>query len=146
MLKLMTPHEWAKHRTPGEWADHHLKVVTILVMIAVFASYPVGVFVLQAVGNALHARDAPASGPSIKPIDGFGKVVAMNDTMGTITLQHSAIPQLDIAAGTTGFRAASPVMKRTEVGDELNFSLSKEGDLYVITSVRNPTLGGKPYP
>ncbi|MDB5458791.1 MAG: putative copper efflux system periplasmic protein CusF [Caulobacteraceae bacterium] len=146
MLKLTTPHEWARHRTPGQWADHHLKVVTLLVMIAVFGSYPVGVFVLQTVGNALRARDAPAAAPSLRPIEGFGSVIAMNDTMGTITIQHSGIPQLDIPAGTTGFRASSPVIKRTEVGDQLNFRLSKEGDLYVITSVRNPVLGDKPYP
>jgi hypothetical protein len=141
MWKPTTPAAWAQHRTPAEWADHHLKVVVLLIGIGVFASYPFGMFVLAAATAAIHARAAPSSPPAAKPISGFGLVVAMNDSMGTITIQQTGIPEIDLQPGTTGFRASPGILKRTEVGDQLNFRLSKEGEVYVITAVHNPTLG-----
>ena len=65
----------------------------------------------------------------------------MNDVMGTITLQHAGVANLGLPAGTAAFRADPSILRRTEVGDLLNFSLSKEAGVYVITSVHNPALG-----
>jgi Cu/Ag efflux protein CusF len=140
MLKLKSPATWAQHRTPAEWADHHLKVVLLLTGIAVFGSYPVGVFVLDALTAAGHARDASAASPA-RPIGGSGLVLAMNDSTGTITIQHAGVPALGLQPGVTGFRASAPILKRTEVGDRLDFQLSRQDGIYVITSVRNPVLG-----
>ena len=50
------------------------------------------------------------------------------------------------AAATTTIPASTAVFKRTEVGDQLDFSLSKQDGVYVITGVQNDVLGGESIP
>ena len=57
----------------------------------------------------------------------------MNDAMGAITVQHHGVPGLNIAPGSTSFRADSAVYKRTEIGDRITFSLTPEDGVYTIT-------------
>lgn len=134
-MKLMSPAAWAQDRTPAQWASHHMRVVALLIAIGLLGSYPMGVFVL-AVLTAPHPQAANAPAPS-----GSGVVVSMNDTMGTISIQHSGIPLLGLPAGTTAFRAAAPIFKRTEVGDQLDFGLSQQDGVYIITSADNAVTG-----
>jgi hypothetical protein len=139
-MKLMSPAVWAQDRTPAQWASHHMRVVALLIAIGLLGSYPMGVFVL-AVLTAPRPQAANAPTPS-----GAGIVVSMNDTMGTISIQHSGIPLLGLAPGTTAFRAAAPIFKRTEVGDDLDFGLSQQDGVYVITSAENEVTGSHTVP
>jgi Cu/Ag efflux protein CusF len=139
MLKLKTPHEWARDKTPEQWADHHMKVVIILIALAVFVSYPVGVFVLDAAMAARHAKAASAS-PAAQSVDGSGVVLSSNDSTGTITIQHSGVPRLGLAPGATMFHASPEIIKRTAVGDQVIFRLAKGGDAYVVTALQIPAF------
>ena len=143
MMKWTTPAEWARHRTSAQWAEHHLKVVLLLVGLALICSYPMGVFVL-AMLTAPHPT--PASSPAAAAIEGSGIVISMNDGLNAITVQHTGIPALNLAPGTTSFRAAEPIFKRTEVGDQLNFRLTKQDGVYVITSMQNSVTGTQTAP
>jgi Cu/Ag efflux protein CusF len=134
-MKLISPAAWAQDRTPAQWASHHVRVVALLIAIGLLGSYPMGVFVLALMtAPRPQVADAPAPG-------GSGVVVSMNDTMGTISIQHSGIPRLNMPPGTTAFRAAAPIFKRTEVGDQLNFVLSQQDGVYIITSADNDVTG-----
>jgi hypothetical protein len=140
MRKLKTPHEWARDRTPDQWADHHMKVVMILIALGVFVSYPMGVFVLDALSAAHQAKKAAHAPAPAAPIDGSGVVLSMNDSTGIITIQHSGAPRLGLAPGVTGFRASPEILKRTEVGDQVIFRLAKDGDAYAITVLQIPAF------
>jgi Cu/Ag efflux protein CusF len=120
-----------KERTAQEWAAHHRKVVAILIALGLIGSYPMGVF-LMAVLTAPH-RPAPAA-PAARPIRASGVVVSMNDTLGAIAVQHAGVPELNLPAGTTSFRADPAVFKRTEVGDRISFDLTREAGVYTITA------------
>jgi Cu/Ag efflux protein CusF len=139
-MKLMSPAAWAQDRTPAEWASHHTRVVALVIALGLLGSYPMGVFVL-AVLTAPRPQAANTPAPS-----GSGVVVSMNDAMGAISIQHSGIPLLNMPAGTTAFRAAPPIFKRTEVGDQLNFRLTQQDGVYVITSVENEITGASAAP
>ena len=128
MMKFATPISWARDRTPAQWAEHHVRVVILLIALGVLASYPMGVFVL-AIMTAPHPQ--PAAAPAV---GGSGVVLSMNDAMGTNSIQHTGVPLLNLPPGTTAFRAAPPIFKRTEVGDQLSFKLSPQDGVYVITS------------
>jgi len=139
MLKLKTPHEWARDKTPEQWADHHMKVVVILIALAVFVSYPVGVFVLDAATASRHAKAASAS-PAAAPIDGSGVVLSSNESTGTITIQHAGASRLGLAPGVTVFHASPEIIKRTAVGDQVIFRLAKDGDAYDVTALQIPAF------
>jgi Cu/Ag efflux protein CusF len=131
MLKLtypaiLTPRE----RTTQEWADHHRKVVAVLIALGLIGSYPMGVFLLAVLTAPL--KPQPAS-PTVRPFRASGVVLSMNETTETIAVQHSGVPGLNLAAGTTSFRADDAVFKRTEVGDRISFDLTPEQGVYTIT-------------
>jgi len=128
-MKFATPTFWTQDRTPAQWAEHHARVVVVLIALGVLASYPVGVFVL-ALATAPRPRPVIAAAPAI---GGSGVVLSMNDAMGTITIQHAGVPQLGLPPGATAFPAAATIFKRTEVGDQLSFRLSRLDGVYVIT-------------
>jgi Cu/Ag efflux protein CusF len=130
MLKLTYPVMAPRERTAQEWADHHRRVVAILIALGLIGSYPMGVFLL-AVLTAPH-KAAPAAA-AVRPIRASGVVVSMNDTLGAIAVQHPGVPELNIPAGTTSFRADPAVFKRIEVGDRISFDLSREAGVYTIT-------------
>jgi Cu/Ag efflux protein CusF len=126
-MPIFTPRE----RTAQEWADHHRKVVVILIVLGVIASYPMGVFVMAVLTAPL--KSAPAT-PAVRPIRASGVVVSMNDTLGSIAVQHLGVPELNLPAGTTSFRADPEVFKRTEVGDRITFDLTRQSGVYAITA------------
>ena len=130
-MKLTYPAVFApRERTAQEWADHHRKVVAVLIALGLIGSYPTGVFLMAVMTAAL--RPAPAA-PAARPIRSAGVVVSMNDTLGAIAVQHPGVPELNLPAGTTSFRADPEVFKRTEVGDRISFDLTPEAGVYTIT-------------
>ena len=132
MRKLTYPAFFApRERTAQEWADHHRKVVAILIALGVIGSYPMGVFVMAVLTAPL--KSAPAA-PAVRPIRATGVVVSMNDTLGSIAVQHLGVPELNLPAGTTSFRADPAVFKRTEVGDRITFDLTRQAGVYAITA------------
>ena len=121
-----------RDRTAQQWADHHRKVVVVLIALGVIGSYPMGVFLMAVLTAPL--RPAPAVAPAVRPIRASGVVLSMNDTTGTIAVQHRGVPELNLPAGTTNFRADPAVSKRTAVGDRISFDLAREGGVYTITA------------
>jgi Cu/Ag efflux protein CusF len=111
-------------------------VVAILIALGLIGSYPMGVFLMAVLTAPL--RPAPAA-PAAPAIRASGVVVSMNDTTETITIQHPGVPELNLAAGATSFRADMAVFKRTEVGDRISFDLKREGGVYTI-------IGSQPSP
>ena len=106
-------------------------MVALLVALGLLASYPMGVFVMALIAAP---RPQAAAAPAVS---GSGVVLSMNDAMGTISIQHTGVPLLNLAPGVTAFPAAAPVFKRIEVGDQLSFRLSQQGGVYVISSADN---------
>jgi Cu/Ag efflux protein CusF len=131
MRKLTYPVFQSRERTAQEWASHHRKVVAILIALGLIGSYPMGVFLMAVLTAPL--RPAPAA-PATRPIRAAGVVVSMNDTLGAIAVQHAGVPELNLPAGTTSFRADPAVFKRTEVGDRISFDLTREAGVYTITA------------
>jgi hypothetical protein len=125
--------------TPEQWADHHMKVVIILIALAIFVSYPMGVFVLDAMSASRHAKAASAS-PASPPVDGSGIVLSSNESTGVLTIQHAGAPRLGLMPGATAFRASSDIIKRTAVGDQVIFRLAKDGDAFVVTTLQIPAF------
>jgi Cu/Ag efflux protein CusF len=131
MRKLTYPVLPPRERTAQEWAAHHRKVVAILIALGLIGSYPMGVFLMALITAPL--KPAPAA-PAVRPIRASGVVVSMNDTLGAITVQHAGVPELNLPAGTTSFRADPAVFKRTYVGDRISFDLAQEAGVYTITA------------
>lgn len=145
MLKLTTPRSGSRQatgrtripifapreRTAQEWADHHRKVVAVLIALGVIGSYPMGVFLMAVLTAPL--KPVPAA-PAVRPIRASGVVVSMNDTLGSIAVQHSGVPELNLPPGATSFRADPGVFRRTEVGDRISFDLTREAGVYTITA------------
>ena len=132
MLKLTYPAALTpRERTAQEWADHHRKVVAILIALGLIGSYPTGVFLLAVVTAQMKSHPAA---PAAHPIRSSGVVLSMNDSNETITVQHPGLPELNLAAGTTSFRADDAIFKRTEVGDQISFDLTPEAGVYTITA------------
>jgi len=132
MRKLAYPPFALRERTAQEWAEHHRKVVAILVALGLIGSYPMGLFLMA----VLTAPRAGPAAPAVHPIRASGVVVSMNDTLGAIAVQHPGVPELNLAPGTTSFRADPAVFKRTEVGDRISFDLTPEGGVYTITATQ----------
>ena len=107
--------------------------VAILIALGVIGSYPMGVFVMAVLTAPL--KPAPAA-PAVRPIRAAGVVVSMNDTLGSIAVQHLGVPELNLPAGTTSFRADPAVFKRTEVGDRITFDLTRQAGVYAITATQ----------
>ena len=78
----------------------------------------------------------PSPAPAARPIRASGVVVSMNDTLGSIVVQHSGVPELNLSAGATSFRADPAVFKRTEVGDRISFDLTRQAGVYAITGTQ----------
>jgi Cu/Ag efflux protein CusF len=128
--KLTSAITFPRERTHEQWVEHHRRVVAILIAFGLLISYPMGVFLVAVLTASF--RPAPAA-PTVRPIRGSGIVVSRNDTTGTIAVQHAGVPELNIAAGTTSFRANGAVLRRTEEGDRITFDLTPVGGVYTIT-------------
>jgi hypothetical protein len=130
MRKLTYPAVPARERTHDQWVEHHRRVVAILIAAGLLVSYPMGVFLMAVLSAAL--KPAPAA-PALRPIHGSGIVLSMNDATGTIAVQHAGVPELNLAPGTTSFRAGGGVLKSAQVGDRISFDLTPEDGVYAIT-------------
>ena len=119
-------------RTPEQWASHHRRVVAVLIALGLLCSYPAGVFLMAVLAAPLHHPSAPA----LRPIKGAGVVVSMNDATGAVAVQHAGVPELNLPAGTTAFRASAEVLRRTQVGDHISFDLTPEDGIYTITGTQ----------
>jgi Cu/Ag efflux protein CusF len=108
-------------------------VVAILIVLGLIGSYPMGVFLMAVLSAPLKPAPTAPAASAAPAIRASGVVVSMNDTTETITVQHPGVPELNLAAGATSFRADPAVFKRTEVGDRISFDLKREGGVYTIT-------------
>ena len=141
MWKLTTPTVWAHAHSPAEWARHHVKVVVTLLVLAVVFSYPAGIFFTVIIKAALEDPVETQTQIPARTIRGFGIITSANDAIGTVSLQHAAIPELQLGEATTSFRAVPEIIKQSAVGDRVTFTLSDQGGVYVITEVSNRTSG-----
>ncbi len=70
-------------------------------------------------------------------IRGQGVIKTLMPEHGMLKLQHAAIPELDWPAMTMDFRTAEGVsLEGLAPGDEVEFSLQKQGDNYVVSALR----------
>jgi thiol-disulfide isomerase/thioredoxin len=99
---------------------------------------------LLAIALFCHLCLAPASGQTQSRFEGEGRVVAMDETQGTVTLDHGPIPGLMPA-----MRMAFPVqqvewLQGLQVGAVVRFSLQARGPEWVIATLT--PVGDSPSP
>jgi Cu(I)/Ag(I) efflux system periplasmic protein CusF len=65
-----------------------------------------------------------------------GVVTKVDAEAGTVTIKHSAIPNLQMEAMTTVFKASDPSMlKDLKEGDEVNFTADKVNGALTVTDI-----------
>lgn len=65
-----------------------------------------------------------------------GKVVKVDESAGTVTIKHSAIPNLQMEAMTMVFKASEPAMlKQVREGDAVNFMADKVNGQLTVTDI-----------
>jgi Cu(I)/Ag(I) efflux system membrane fusion protein len=75
--------------------------------------------------------------PLTTSFQGRGVIRALMPEHGMIKLQHEAIPALDWPAMTMDFRVTKGLsLEGLAPGDEVEFSLQKQGDSYVVSALR----------
>lgn len=68
----------------------------------------------------------------------FGKVVAVDETRGRITLEFRPIPQQFLEGGTRIFDVAdATALKGLSKGDKVRFDVERDGRRYVVTRLEN---------
>ncbi|MBV1702992.1 MAG: copper-binding protein [Hyphomicrobiales bacterium] len=71
------------------------------------------------------------STPSVK-----GEVKKVDMSAGKMTLQHGAIPNLDMSAMTMVFKAADPAMlKSVKAGDKVKFTAERVNGQLTVTTI-----------
>jgi Cu(I)/Ag(I) efflux system periplasmic protein CusF len=79
--------------------------------------------------------DAPATVTG--PITAVGKVTAIDATIGTVTLDHQAIPAVNWDAMSMQFTTTDPMMlKDLKVGDMVSFELKSTAEKTVIVKIQ----------
>lgn len=66
---------------------------------------------------------------------GHGKVTAIDQAAGTITLDHGPIPEAKWPAMTMAFKAAPTITDAAKVGDQVNFDLTLTGSAGEVTAI-----------
>lgn len=117
----------------------------------------------QATTAAAPAQEsAPAASPSTAPSDGrsmhpampmvsaqdaaaaqhhstTGTVTAVDAAQGKITPAHEAVPSLQWPAMTMSFQVKdSTTLEELRVGDQVQFTFAKQGDVFVIGEISKP--------
>ena len=83
------------------------------------------------------AAKADASAVPAGPITSAGKITAIDDAAGTVTLDHQAIPAVGWDAMSMGFTATDPMMlKDLKVGDMVSFELKSAAEKTIITKIQ----------
>jgi Cu(I)/Ag(I) efflux system protein CusF len=66
-----------------------------------------------------------------------GKVTKVDTSAGKITLDHGAIPNLDMPAMTMVFKAANPAMlKAVKTGDKVKFTADTVNGQLTVTTIQ----------
>lgn len=86
---------------------------------------------LAVLSAALLALAGPASAQSAK-----GTVTKVDPAAGKVTLDHAAIPKLDMDAMTMAYPVKDPAMLRgIQVGDKVDFEVDQAGGQYTVTRI-----------
>lgn len=89
-------------------------------------------FSLVALSAALIAVAAPAWAQTTK-----GTVTKVDAAAGKVTLDHAAIPKLDMDAMTMAYPVKDPAMvKDLKPGDKVDFEVDGTGGEYTVTTIR----------
>lgn len=67
---------------------------------------------------------------------GTGTVTAVNAQAGSVTLDHSAMPDIGWPAMKMGFSAAPPLLKGVKVGDRIEFDVTVQNGKSEVTAIR----------
>jgi Cu/Ag efflux protein CusF len=87
---------------------------------------------LAAVTAAFLAVAAPAWAQSVK-----GTVTKVDPAAGKVTLDHAAIPKLDMDAMTMAYAVKDPAMlKDLKAGDKVDFDVAETGGAYTVTKIQ----------
>ena len=96
---------------------------------------------LSGVVQRLNAN-APPAGEGEGLAVATGVIRTMNTDEGTVTIAHGPVPMMNWPPMTMTFRVARPAMLRGfTLGARVEFSFRKEGDAFVITSIRMAPAG-----
>jgi Cu/Ag efflux protein CusF len=80
-----------------------------------------------------HERIIPSDDPLAS-----GRVVAVDQSAGRITLEYRPIPQLFLEGGTRIFQVADPTsLKGLGPGDKVRFEVERKGRSYTVTRIEN---------
>ncbi|WP_419953318.1 copper-binding protein [Methylobacterium sp.] len=89
-------------------------------------------FPLAVLSAALLAAATPAWAQSTK-----GTVTKVDAAAGKVTLDHAAIPKLDMDAMTMAYPVKDPAMvKDLKPGDKVDFEVDGAGGQYTVTTIR----------
>lgn len=84
------------------------------------------------VSAAFLAVAAPAWAQSVK-----GTVTKVDPAAGKVTLDHAAIPKLDMDAMTMAYAVKDPAMlKDLKAGDKVDFDVAETGGAYTVTKIQ----------
>ncbi len=104
---------------------------SVVLLIAVSACSP------EAKQEASAPKDAPAatSASEVQHGKGEGKITAIDEAKGTVTLDHGEIAALKWPPMTMGFEASADLLKGLKVGDRVAFDLDWDGAKGRITRI-----------
>jgi Cu/Ag efflux protein CusF len=89
-------------------------------------------FPLAVLSAAFLAVAAPAWAQSVK-----GTVTKVDPAAGKVTLDHAAIPKLDMDAMTMAYRVKDPAMlKDLKTGDKVDFDVAETDGGYTVTKIQ----------
>lgn len=89
-------------------------------------------FPLSVLSAAFLAVAAPAWAQSVK-----GTVTKVDPAAGKVTLDHAAIPKLDMDAMTMAYPVKDPAMlKDLKAGDKVDFDVAEAGGAYTVTKIQ----------
>ncbi len=83
--------------------------------------------------SSMPAEPAMAAGP----VQGVGRVTAIDAAAGTVTLDHEAINAISWPAMTMKFKAEDPsILKGIATGDHVTFELKSANDSGIVTMLK----------
>jgi Cu(I)/Ag(I) efflux system protein CusF len=85
-----------------------------------------------AASNDMASMDMSAA---VKTGSGSGKITALDNAGGNITIDHGPIPAVGWSAMTMGFKADPKILEGVAVGDQVDFDLSLRGNNGTVTAI-----------
>ncbi|KQO74826.1 MULTISPECIES: copper-binding protein [unclassified Methylobacterium] len=87
---------------------------------------------LAVLSMAFLAVAMPAWAQSVR-----GTVTKIDPAAGKVTLDHAAIPKLDMGAMTMAYPVKDPaVLKGLKAGDKVDFDVVETGGAYTVTTIQ----------